>query len=188
MSKSNSSPTQSKQCSRYRIKEHWDELCAAFREKKAREKKERNSRAIVHGLIRRHYAGIISELESSTDDREMFLATGFSPAQYRKAALYGMLYAARKYKPESGKDERNYLYFYARQEILRQCMYYSHCLYVDPKTGKSFCCIPAFEQDFRGRGTILFQRRGREAVDGAGKAATGPSENNRQKSDFSRLN
>ncbi len=152
--------SQSKQRHRYRIEEHWDELCVAFREKKAREKRERNCRKMVHALIRRHYVGIIKTLEASTKDRETFLATGFSPAQYRKAALYGMLYAARKYKPESGKDKRNYLHFDARQEIRRQCMYYSHCLYVDPKTGKSFCAVPAFEQDFRGRGTILFQRRG----------------------------
>ena len=74
-----------------------------------------------------------------------------------------MLYAARKYKPESGKDERNYLYFYARQEIRRQCMYYSHCLYVNPKTGKSFCAIPALEKDFRRSGSILFQRRGKKS-------------------------
>lgn len=170
MSKSNSSPTQSKQRSRYRIKEHWwDELCAAFREKKAREKKERNSREMVHTLIRRHYTGIIKTLEASTKDRETFLATGFSPAQFRKAALYGMLYAARKYKPESGKDERNYLFFYARQEIRRQCMYYSHCLYVNPRTGKTFCTVPAFERDFRGSGSILFQRRGGKATDNAEK-------------------
>ena len=94
--------SQSKQRHRYRIEEHWDELCVAFREKKAREKRERNCRKMVHALIRRHYVGIIKTLEASTKDRETFLATGFSPAQYRKAALYGMLYAARKYKPESG--------------------------------------------------------------------------------------
>ena len=185
MSKSNSSPTQSKQRSRYRIKEHWDELCAAFREKKAREKKERNSREMVHTLIRRHYTGIIKTLEASTKDRETFLATGFSPAQFRKAALYGMLYAARKYKPESGKDERNYLFFYARQEIRRQCMYYSHCLYANPRTGKTFCTVPAFERDFRGSGTILFQRRGSEIIDCNRKAKTGPSVKDRNGSDFS---
>ena len=185
MSKSNSSPTQSKQRSRYRIKEHWDELCAAFREKKAREKKERNSREMVHTLIRRHYTGIIKTLEASTKDRETFLATGFSPAQYRKAALYGMFYAARKYKPESGKDERNYLFFYARQEIRRQCMYYSHCLYVNPRTGKTFCTVPAFERDFRGSGTILFQRRGSEIIDCNRKAKTVPSVKDRNGSDFS---
>ncbi len=148
---------------------HWDELRAAFMKKKAREKRERNSREMVHALIRRHYAGIIRVLEASAADRETFLATGFSPAQYRKAALYGMFYAARKYKPESEKDERNYLYFYARQEIRRQCMYYSHCLYVNPKTGKSFCAVPAFEKDFRGSGSILFQRRGGKAADNAEK-------------------
>ncbi len=175
MSESNSSPTQSKQRPRYRIEEHWDELCAAFREKKAREKKERNSREVVHGLIRRHYAAVIKTLEASAEDRERFLVTGFSPAQFRKAALYGMLYAARKYKPESGKNARKYLHFYARQEILRQCMYYSHCFYFNPKTGKSFCTVPAFERDFRRSGSILFQRRGSEGVDCNRKAKTDPS-------------
>ena len=151
------------------LSKYRDELRAAFQEKKAREKRERNSREMVHALIRRHYAGIIRSLEASTDDRETFLATGFSPVQYRKAALYGMFYAARKYKPESGKDERNYLFFYARQEIRKQCMYYSHCLCVNSRTGKTFCTVPAFEKDFRGSGSILFQRRGGKATDNAEK-------------------
>lgn len=151
------------------LSKYRDELRAAFQEKKAREKRERNSREMVHALIRRHYAGIIRSLEASTDDRETFLSTGFSPVQYWKAALYGMFYAARKYKPESGKDERNYLFFYARQEIRKQCMYYSHCLCVNSRTGKTFCTVPAFEKDFRGSGSILFQRRGGKATDNAEK-------------------
>ena len=63
-------------------------------------------------------------------------------------------------------------------------MNYSRCFCVNPETGKSFCMIPAFDRDFRRGGGILFQRRGRETVDGAGKAETGPSEKNRQGSDF----
>ena len=66
-------------------------------------------------------------------------------------------------------------------------MNYSRCFCVNPETGKSFCMIPAFDRDFRRGGGILFQRRGRENVDGAGKAETGPSEKNRQGSDFSGL-
>ena len=49
----------------------WDELRAAFLEKKAREKRERNSREMVHALIRRHYAGIIKnwKLPPTTEKR-----------------------------------------------------------------------------------------------------------------------
>ncbi len=169
MHKNNTVEHKNEQEFKHPLSKYWDEFSAAFLEKKAREKRERNSREMVHALIRRHYAGIIRSLEASTDDRETFLATGFSPAQYRKAALYGMFYAARKYKPESGKDERNYLFFYARQEIRRQCMYYSHCFYVNPRTGKTFCSVPAFEKDFRGSGSILFQRHSSKAADNAEK-------------------
>ena len=187
MSEKNSSNAQLRRSAATRLLEHWEELYAALQEKEEWEMGRPNDRATVHALIRRHFTAILKKLEAS-EERESFLLTGFSPAQFRKAALYGMLYAARKYKPESGKEERQYLYFYARQEILRQCVNYSHCFCVNPETGKSFCTIPAFDRDFRRSGGILFQRRGREAVDGAGKTETGPSENNRQGSDFSGLN
>ena len=168
MSEKNSSNAQLRRSAATRLLEHWEELCAALQEKEKWEMGRPNDRATVHALIRRHFTAILEKLEAS-GERERFLLTGFSPAQFRKAALYGMLYAARKYKPESGKEERQYLYFYARQEIRRQCMYYSHCLYVDPKTGKSFCAVPAFEKDFRRSGSILFQRRGSNAADNTEK-------------------
>ena len=168
MSEKNSSNAQLRRSAATRLLEHWEELRAALQEKEEWEMGRPNDRTTVHALIRRHFTAILEKLEAS-EERESFLLTGFSPAQFRKAALYGMLYAARKYKPESGKDERNYLFFYARQEIRKQCMYYSHCLCVNSRTGKTFCTVPAFEKDFRGSGSILFQRRGGKATDNAEK-------------------
>ena len=74
---------------------------------------------MFYTLIRMPSAELMRKLEQS-DDREIFLASAFTPAQFRKAVRYAMLYAAWKYKPESGKGEQKYLHFHAHQEVRRE--------------------------------------------------------------------
>lgn len=141
-----------------RDRELLKKISAILREESKVKKREPNSRETVHALIRKYYAQIIKDLEQEKI-RKTFLQIGFSPSQFRKAALYGMLRGARKYTPAAEKDAGKYLNFYARQEVLRQIVYYSHCFFINFKTGKSFCSVPALEKDACRSGRVIFRRR-----------------------------